>query len=218
MAFRFKGQVSHLHPLGEQQLPASVLSGLRKSGRYVHYAKNTGNVLVIFKEAGAHAFLKEPLHELQNESISIDHFSGYEHVCFLEQQLAEAGNNFQRIQLLEQFLLERIGQTSPDQLVLAAMHQLRLSKGMLRIKTLADTLCISQDAFEKRFRRTVGVSPKQFATLIRMKGVVHANLQERTLTELAYEAGYFDQAHFNKDFKLFTGQSPTDFFKSPLFW
>jgi transcriptional regulator GlxA family with amidase domain len=76
---------------------------------------------------------------------------------------------------------------------------------------------MSQDAFEKRFRKSVGVSPKQFSYIVRMKAVVNGS-RLKSLSAIALEAGYFDQPHFNKDFKLFTGQAPGDFFLKPREW
>ena len=218
MAFRYKGQVSYLAHDTQKDLPSSVVSGLRKSGRLINYAKDTGNMLVIFKEAGAHAFIKEPLYELFEESVSLDNFTGYQNLSMIEEQLAGAANNTQRIALIEQFLISKLYHHKPDPLILTALESIRLAKGIIRIKDLAHTLCISLDAFEKRFRRVVGVSPKQFSYIIRMKSIVNSGLKEQTLAETAFDAGYFDQPHFNKDFKLFTGQTPTDFLKSPRFW
>ncbi|MNL74133.1 Helix-turn-helix domain protein [compost metagenome] len=51
-----------------------------------------------------------------------------------------------------------------------------------------------------------------------MKSVVEKGRTGLTLAQIALEAGYFDQPHFNKDFKLFTGLTPTEFFKSPGLW
>jgi len=51
-----------------------------------------------------------------------------------------------------------------------------------------------------------------------LKGAGNGGSRRHALTETAFDAGYFDQPHFNKDFKLFTGQTPTDFLKSPIFW
>jgi hypothetical protein len=38
------------------------------------------------------------------------------------------------------------------------------------------------------------------------------------MVDLHTDGGYFDQPRFNKDVKLFTGQTPTDFLKFPAFW
>lgn len=217
MAFRYKGKVSYHSDDAQRILPCSVVSGLRKSARIINYSKDSGNILVIFKEGGANAFIDEPLNELYEESISLDNFSGYQNLPFLEEQLAQTTNHTQRIRLVEQFLLSRLYYHKPDKLVLAALEKIYLTKGIIKIKDLANMLCISLDAFEKRFRSKVGISPKQFSYIIRMKSVVR-NQREQTLAEMALNAGYFDQPHFNKDFKLFTGQTPKDFLKSPVFW
>ncbi len=218
MAFRFKGQVSYLANGTTTDLPASLVTGLRKSGRLIKYSKDTGTVLVLFREAGANAFIKEPLHELFEDSVSLDKFAGYKNVPFIEEQLAGAKNNAQRIDLIEQFLLSKLNHYQTDGLILAALDKIHSVKGIVKIKDLTNSLYISQDAFEKRFRRVVGVAPKQFSYLIRMKSIVSSGIDKYSLAQVAFDAGYFDQPHFNKDFKLFTGLTPTDFLKSPVFW
>lgn len=216
MVFRFKGQVSFLENDFRNELPTATISGLRKSGKLVNYSQNSANLLVVFNEAGANAFIKEPLHGLYDSSIALDNI--YKDVAHIEEQLAEAKNNTARITLIEQYLLSKLYPEEPDKLVLAALEKIHAANGSLKIKELAQSLYISQDAFEKRFRRVVGVSPKQFSSIIRMKSIVSTGFTKETLSEVAFNAGYFDQPHFNKDFKLFTGKTPTDFIKTPPLW
>ena len=218
MAFRLKGKTSYLSAHETNTLPVITLSGLRKTGRLVNYSENAGNLLVIFKEAGAGALIKEPLHELFDESITLCDLSGYHDLSMIEDQLSAATNHVQRIQCVEQFLLSRLLNHKADHLIAAAIEKIHRAKGIIRVKELAETLCISQDAFEKRFRRMAGVSPKQFSFIVRMKAVIGNGIREHTLAETAFNAGYFDQPHFNKDFKLFTGQTPTEFLRSPARW
>ena len=218
MAFRYKGQVDYQTAYDRIALPSSIISGLRKSFRLVNYAPNTGNLLVIFKELGAKVFIREPLHELLDDSISLADMTGYQNLSAFEEQLAFAPTKIQRIDILEQFLLSKLTYSKSDALIITALHKIHTVKGILRIKELANSLYISQDAFEKRFRRVVGISPKQFCYIVRMKASVNDGMKANLLSELAFNAGYFDQAHFNKDFKLFTGQTPSDFLKSPALW
>lgn len=217
MALRFKGKVNFQEE-ESRELPFTVLSGLRKSRKLINYAANTGNILVIFKAGCAGMFIKEPLHELFEESVSLSSLADFQNITNLEEQLAEATSNAARITLVEDLLLARLDGQKPDRLIHAAMHQIQTTKGTLRIKSLADELCISMDAFEKRFRRLVGVTPKQFSYLTRMQSVVQGGIRKKNFTEVALAAGYFDQAHFNKDFKHYTGQTPTEFLKSPVAW
>lgn len=216
MVFRFKGQVSFLEKDGKNELPVSIISGLRKSGKLVNYARHSANLMVVFNEAGANAFIKAPLYELYDSNVALDNI--YKDVSVIEEALAGAHSNTARIQLTEQYLLSKLYPGEPDKRVLAALEKIHTAKGVIRIKELAQSLYISQDAFEKRFRRIVGVSPKQFSNIIRMKSIVSTGFTKETLSEVAFNAGYFDQPHFNKDFKLFTGKTPTDFIKTPPLW
>jgi AraC-like DNA-binding protein len=86
------------------------------------------------------------------------------------------------------------------------------SKGNIRITELAKQLHISQSPLEKRFRQAVGASPKKFASVVRLKNAIKEYSPQNSLTDLGYEAGFYDQAHFIKEFKSFTGETPEIFF------
>ena len=218
MAFRYGGKISDITEAHSGKLPSSLITGLKKSPRLINYAPGTGNMLVLFKAAGAAAFFKNPLHELFEASVPLDNFIAPDELALIEEQLAEAANNQQRVIITEQFLLKHIESHKQDQLIISALQKIHLSKGMIKIKDLADTHYISQDAFEKRFRRVVGTSPKQFSNIIKIRSIVDSKPKNGSLSQVALEAGYFDQPHFNKEFKLFTGLTPTDFFKIPQAW
>ncbi|MNX38024.1 Helix-turn-helix domain protein [compost metagenome] len=218
IAFRCKGDVNYIKENRHDKLPVSTISGIRKSVRLINYAKDTATLVVQFKEAGAKAFFKEPLHELFEESVSLDNFIPQQKIAAIEELLAEAKTNNQKIAIIEQFLLSRLHNYKPDDLISAAINIIQSKKGIVKIKELADALFISQDAFEKRFRKTIGSSPKQFCYVVRIKSIIDHKQKNQNLIDLAFDAGYFDQPHFNKDFKLFTGQTPTEFFNFPSFW
>lgn len=218
MVMRYKGKVFSLNGDAKNEIPSYGISGLRKSGRLFNYIKGSGVVLVHFKETCAVSFFKEPLNELYDESVPLDQVMNKERLALAQDQLMEASTHVERIRIVEQFLLSVLTYKEPDMLVQEAMRRIRQSNGTCKIKELADGLHISQDAFEKRFRRAAGASPKRFASIIRMRMLIKKSMRTRNLSDLAFDAGYFDQAHFNKDFKLFTRQSPTDFLKAPVYW
>ena len=214
MSFRFKGAVSS----GHEGLPASGIAGLRKSSRVLGYAKETGNLLVMFKEGGAAAFFNTPMHELFNNNIPLDVLFPPAGLKDVQERLAGAKDHLHRISIIEDFLLSQLKDTTTDLLILHAVQQIKLSNGNIRIKELLSDLPISQDPFEKRFRKVIGTSAKQFSAIIRLRSIIDSYSATTNLTATAYNAGYFDQSHFIKDFRSFTGQSPKDFFKSPAFW
>lgn len=218
MAFRYKGNVNYTVEGIETRVPVSTISGLRRSSRLITYSEDSAAVLVIFKEAAASVFFKLPFHELFEDSVPLYNFISRQKLSEIEEQLPAAQNNFERIKLVEQFLYAHISRANEDKLVLAAIEKMNESKGFCKIKQLADSLYISQDAFEKRFRKAAGASPKQISSIIRLRNIIAKGKQHENFSQLAYDAGYFDQAHFNKDFRLFTGQTPSDFFEAPIFW
>jgi AraC-like DNA-binding protein len=213
IGFQYKGKLSYLDNEKEMPLSNSGITGLRDSYRVFKNSKDIGTVLVFFKESGAASFFRQPLQELFRESISLDNFMLRSELLLLEEQLCEANSDDAKIKVIEYFLISRIKPVEPDQLVLAALALIHKSKGNIRIKELMSQLHISQSPLEKRFRQSVGASPKKFASIVRLKNAIQHYSPQNSLTALSYEAGYYDQAHFIKEFKTFTGDTPETFFR-----
>lgn len=218
LAFRLKGQISAISEELKTTLPAATFSGLRKSVRLFNYAAQTSALIVQFEETGVPAFFKPPLHELFEQSTSLDNFFPGLEISIVEERLSAAPDNLAKVAIVEQFLYNKLCCNKPDKLVLEAINKIHSNNGIIRIKELAKSLYISNDAFEKRFRRAVGATPKQFSSIIKLKAIIGQNPGAGSFTAIAFEHGYYDQPHFNKDFKLFTGQTPTEFFSSGLYW
>lgn len=218
MAFRYYGDVLKMEGERKEAIPATVVSGLRNSTRLFYYSKATANLLAVFKEGGINAFTRIPAHELFGLSISAENLFLPSDLNTLLEWLGEAERNSVRINIIESFLLKKLVTAKPDPLIGNAVKIIKQQRGIIRIKDLAASLHISQDPLEKRFRMMVGTSPKQYASIIRLRKLIRKYPSFSSLTEASYVAGYFDQSHFIKNFRLFTGQTPKDFFKSPAVW
>ena len=214
MGFQFKGRLSLVQDQTTTPLSSSGVTGLTDRYKVFENSKDIGTVLVFFKEGGAANFFKVPVHELFKESVSLDNFMIRSELLVVEERIQEAKTDPQRIAVIEQFLLSQLRQVAPDKLVATALALIHQSKGTVRIAQLAQHLNISQSPLEKRFRQVVGTSPKKFASIVRMKHLL-ANFDDaKSSTELGFAAGFYDQAHFIKEFRAFTGQSPSSFSKS----
>jgi AraC-like DNA-binding protein len=218
VAFRLKGNVNYINNDSVNLLPSRVITGLRKSFRLINYEQQASTLIVLFKETGANAFFRIPLQELFGESLSLDQIIPQQQLHLVEEQLAEVSDNKSKINTVENFLLSILIDIKPDKLITNAVQEIQSAHGIIRIKELASSLHISHDAFEKRFRRIIGTSPKQFSSIVRMKEVINKIRQHQPLGDIAFEAGYFDQAHFNREFKSFAGLSPKEYFRSTLLW
>lgn len=89
--------------------------------------------------------------------------------------------------------------------------------GMIRdevdepLEEISRRLHISQRQLERKFKEQIGITPKRYQRLMRMRKVMRTMEQHQSLdlTSVAYYCGYYDQAHFIKDFKRMTGQTPS---------
>lgn len=218
LAFRFGGQVSDGH--GQQQvvIPGASLAGLRQSARLINYLPHSGTIVALLKEGMAPAFFREPLYEIKGLTLGLDSFFSPSEIARVQDQLFGASNHSERIAILERFLLGKLRPHRPDSAAIRAVAAIRQAEGQLSMAELASSMCLSPDAFEKRFRRAVGISPKAFADIVRLNVLIAMHRPHRSIQRLALEGGYFDQAHFNRAFKRFTGLPPTEFFNQPRFW
>jgi AraC-like DNA-binding protein len=215
MGFQYKGRLTYQGDKTAISLATAGITGILSSFRVFENTANTGTILVIFKEAGAVHFFREQLHELYNESLSLEYFVSRDQLNALQEQLSLTDDNDTRIKLVENFLLSRLDHRKDDLLVSAAIGQIHLHKGNLRMTDLADKLYTSKSPLEKRFRQVVGTTPKKFANIIRMKSALLA-MQAPLDENPDYRMGFYDQAHFIHDFKTFTGDTPGQYLKKLL--
>jgi AraC-like DNA-binding protein len=129
----------------------------------------------------------------------------------LESQLIEAKNEMERITLLTSFLLAKFKQAKPrDPLVEESLRLIHQNSGALHVKDLLDSLHISERQFERRFTQTVGLSPHVYIRVKRFNEAIRLikTRQFERLTDVACALSFFDQSHFIRDIKAFSGMTP----------
>ena len=202
---------------GDSTLPVAALSGLQHRARMVTHMAGSHVLLMVFTEAGAAAFLREPLDLLFNQTMPMEFLMRSGRLNELCETLAEAGDFGRGTELLERVLLRRLRaekhDPSPDPVAVAAAAHIQKRHGAVRMEKLAGAMGLSLSALERRFRRHVGTSPRRFASIVRMRHLLRLRKAGGNLTELAHQAGYFDQSHFIHDFRRFTGSAPESFFR-----
>ncbi|MFD1140915.1 helix-turn-helix domain-containing protein [Larkinella insperata] len=215
IGFQYGGSLKTGRTGTETNLATAGISGLADQVKLFANSANIGTILVYFTELGLAHFSTCPAHELFNLSVSLDELFNRQDVRDIEEKLAAALTDQQRIALIEQFLLGQLKDVQRDKLVLEAVKLIQESKGAIRIRQLNQELMISQSPFEKRFRKVVGTTPKKFASIVRFNTVLSQINGPKSLMDLCFENNFFDQAHFSKDFKLYTGESPETFKRFP---
>jgi AraC-like DNA-binding protein len=151
--------------------------------------------------------------DLANQVVDLGDILGPEFDSLLA-QLDEAGDWSIRFSRLDSFLASRLA-NAPDSRpeVTWAMRQLRRSGGTASIGDLAAEIGCSRKRLIALFRDQVGQTPKTVARILRFNRVVKLLGADNAMgwAELAYDGGYYDQAHFNRDFRDFAGCTPSEY-------
>jgi AraC-like DNA-binding protein len=178
----------------------------------------TGLVSARFHPDGLTPFLSMPVAVLENRAVDLGDVFGEKGRELAEKTLSATGNQ-ERIKLIEAFLLSRLAEPQLiDTITKACVDTIFHSQGQLEVARLADKMNLNRRNMERRFVTAIGMSPKQLSRVVRLQATMKMLEQKKytSLTSLAHENGYYDQAHFIKDFREFTGMSPKSFFADSL--
>jgi AraC-like DNA-binding protein len=131
----------------------------------------------------------------------------------IQEQLRDAAGHGERIVLLNDLFKKIV--LEKKYITTAADHAIELifaNHGMIPVSTITQTVGIGERQLENLFKKYIGLSPKFFMRIIRFNYIfklVQDNNQ--SWSGLAYEASYFDQSHFIRNFRDFTGENPSDY-------
>jgi AraC-like DNA-binding protein len=196
----------------------SLLSGQQQTPYDLVVAGSVTVFSITFHPQGAQVFFNIPMEELYDQSVSL-RLIQKDFVDQVEAELYEAASFLARVRIVEGFLwrlLKKNGLPDEQPRLVDSLKNIDQSKGMVDISTLARRACLSRKQYERIFKARVGISPKRFLRIIRLQ---HALFKRQvnpkmSLTELAYDCGYYDQSHMINDFKMLTGMSPRHYFSA----
>lgn len=211
IGFQYKGNLATVKDNTATTLSSAGITGMSDGYKIFKNSAGIGSILVYFTEIGFTHFASHPANDLFNLSLSLDNIFDKDSTTEVEERLALATTDKQRISIVEKFLLSQLKDIEADKLIVEAVKLIYQSKGTIRISELTDKLFISQSPFEKRFRKVVGTTAKKFALIVRFNAVVDQLSETKSLTEICYENNFFDQAHLIKNFRQFTGDTPENF-------
>jgi AraC-like DNA-binding protein len=181
--------------------------------RYIVIGAETNHSMVgiRFRPGGAYPFFRFPISELSESVTELDLIWG-RLVDDIRDELQEITSPDDRLLRLESFLLQQVQRSlEPNRLISYAVHQLQHSPQFLAIRDLANMIGITQKHLITQFEKVVGLRPKSFARVCKFQKVVNLIEQPRPMewSAIALECGYYDQAHFIKEFHAFSGLNPS---------
>jgi AraC-like DNA-binding protein len=193
----------------------SGVAGARSEMVVLDTSRPFSAIGVHFRPGGGFPFFGLPAGELYNLSLPLDIlWGGY--AATVSERLWEAPTPDQRFRILEEALLARArDRLAGHPSVRHALQLFERSEGARPVGDVVQRIGISPGRFIELFRSEVGLSPKLFCRIRRFNEALHRieRLTEVDWVEVALSCGYFDQAHFNHDFRAFSGINPSTYLR-----
>ncbi|HEU5238491.1 MAG TPA: helix-turn-helix domain-containing protein [Pyrinomonadaceae bacterium] len=167
-----------------------------------------------FNPGGAFPFLDFPLSELHGLSATLADLWGMQEAGDLICRLHDARTIGKKFEILERLLLKLAKKRlNHHPAVSFAMKEFQKDPGLLSSASMAERVGFSQRHFIQTFRDEVGLTPKLFCRVQRFQQVIRKVAQHMSVdwADVALSCGYFDQSHFNHDFREFSGLNPTEY-------
>ncbi len=196
----------------EESCAPAYLFCLRREPVRLLPCADTGFVAVRFRVGMIHRFTPIPGAELRDRVLSAGQLWGRAG-AELSGRFGEAETLDERLALLQSFLVSRLERAAPDPLVEKAMALLYRRDAPLAIRTLAEKLHLGRRQLERRFMALAGQSPGELRSLSRFQHTVRKLMLDGSAAplETALAQGYYDQAHFIRDFRQLAGVTPRQY-------
>ncbi|MEP6985344.1 MAG: AraC family transcriptional regulator [Chloroflexota bacterium] len=184
-----------------------VYGQMTEPGIMNYYPQSFTSTQIVLKPHALQTLLGLNASHLTNALVELREFSAGS----LNMQLMDARSQPQRLNLLLNFLVSKLQQARHrDCLVEESLSLIHKNSASVTVKHLLDSLSISERQFEKRFIQSVGLAPyfyirvKRFNEALRL---IHSGRFSK-LTDVAHALNFYDQSHFIRDFKAFSGITP----------
>jgi len=205
-------------------LPYDIFNGCNQSrsficGQTTSYSDLTVEgitdmVCITFTPHGARAFVPFPVNELKNISVPL-YSSGIQWLVDLEKRIQEAHDGLSLKKIIDECLSNHIREDAfPNHNRMSYAVNL-IESGQADVSRIAKHTCLSNKQFNRIFSSYVGTNPKEFICIVRyQKALALMQAGTRDLTSVSLDSGYYDQSHMDRDFKKFTGFTPSGYLKT----
>ncbi len=200
----------NIDPSGEYR---SFVAGMMDAHVVVEATGLANGVQVNLTPIGARLLLAMPMHELTARTIDLVSALGITAERLMA-QLEDTPGWQSRFDILDAFFLARLAVAeAPHPSVVWAWDLLTRSNGRIDVNTIANEIGWSRKHLAHRFREQIGLPPKTMARMLRFNRAVRLlhETPNGDFSNVAYGAGYYDQAHFNHDFRSFSGYTPSEY-------
>ena len=165
-----------------------------------------------FNNPGGYELLRFPVSELTDSTVEIDHIWGCESEKIRERLLKSSGIE-EKFSIVDAYLTEMIANLDkPPPALRFTAHLLQSSTHKVSIGETAHKMGISHKHLIRLFKKHIGLTPKQYQRVHRFQHILNLvpNI-EKDFSRILNDTDFYDQAHFNREFKAFCGMAPQEY-------
>ncbi|QLL09170.1 helix-turn-helix domain-containing protein [Mycobacterium vicinigordonae] len=188
--------------------PAAFLIGAGVRSYVTRIGPAQSTMTIHFRPAGALAFADYAASDFEDRCVGLSELWGSA-ADRLHERLVLAGSASARVALLEKFLLGRLRERRTPELA-AVLRDAEVHPSM-RVSGACQSMGLSPKRFNALFRAEVGMSPKAYLRVRRLQAALRALNTPTRGAAIAADLGYFDQAHFVREFQEFAAITPTQY-------
>ena len=198
-------------------LKGSYFSGIRKKSISIDSLGQVHYFAIKFLPFGLYPFINIPLNEFNKGVYDLEELKIPELANLAEKVWDKKGLENKAL-VLEEILLKLLSKNEINHsgIIDGAISIIHKSRNIVSVNDLCEELSIGYKRLEREFAKWIGVTPKYFLNMVRFRRLLFQIVTKggnKDLANLIHSFGYFDQAHFIKDFKRFASMSPTEYFE-----
>lgn len=198
-------------------LNSPQLEGLHTGHNFYKHQADNHIFGIKFLPGGLYPFVELDFAELVNVSLDMTQLFGPE-INFLVEELYHLPHFEARVERMEQFLQNKLHQARLPKFhfIQSGTHLLAQQNAEVDVASTAAQLNSNYKTLSRGFHEVIGISPKHFARIQRFEKALELLVAkpEWNCTEIGYHLGYYDQAHFIREFKNFALETPTAYRES----
>jgi methylphosphotriester-DNA--protein-cysteine methyltransferase len=129
----------------------------------------------------------------------------------LEDEVANVVSVDRLVSVFDRFFLRRLSDDAGEEASISRLlERIRTTHGVQSIMAWASDHAIDPRTLERRFVARMGMTPKQYARIVRFKNSYSRLGVQRPGQRRTYLESYYDESHFNREFRHFLGTSPAN--------
>lgn len=195
----------------------NLLAGQLTTYFYLQNTGTTGSIAIKLKPAGLTQLFGLNMYQYLDKIIDLDTLDDPLFEMLKEKALAAVDIDLNKTEeqakaVLDDFFGKLITKATENPL----RQPLKLifdTNGMVSVAEMSAAAGVSERQLERLFKKYIGLSPKYYARIIRFNYIFQLLKEKKSSwSEIVYQSGYYDQSHFIRNFKAFTGEDPSAYF------